>query len=559
MSTQNKFVRLWLLLCIWLGATLALPALAAAPPPHGALASVAWLKENLARPDLVVLDASPGQLHRKQHIPGALHADFFSFGTWDMPPAALEKRLRAWGIGPQTQIVIVDEGGTYLAPKLFWGLVHYGISPQRLNILDGGMARWTALAGEVTAQATAAPTAGTVSLPQTDKAVRVRLPEFLAATADPRGNVMLEALDPSYYYGGAAFFDRGGHVPHATMMPADDFFNADKTFKSAQDMQRMLDHLGVKPEQQVHTYCGGGGAAAVPYFALKHLLNYPRVTLFQESQLAWLQDERELPVWTYAAPHLVRDSAWLKGFASPMLKAFGLSRLAVIDIRKSEDFKLGHLPLAVNLPAQEMQAQWQQPRALAALLAQAGVDPKHEAVLVSEGGLNPQSALALLMLESLGQHKVSLYLDNLDRWAELGHEVVRPAAKPAVSPAVTPAVSPAAAPAVAAAYVAQPRAGLWVSDPTVAQGRFPRVFIASGDKPPAKVPAGRVLHLPQSGFVNAGGTPEAAKEIWRVLEKAGVPRYAEIVLFADSVGDAAINYVIFKMMGFGDVKVWAPA
>jgi thiosulfate/3-mercaptopyruvate sulfurtransferase len=44
-----------------------------------------------------------------------------------------------------------------------------------------------------------------------------------------------------------------------------------------------------------------------------------------------------------------------------------------------------------------------------------------------------------------------------------------------------------------------------------------------------------------------------------VLERAGVPRYAEIVLFADSVGDAATNYVIFKMMGFADVKVWAPA
>jgi hypothetical protein len=59
-----------------------------------------------------------------------------------------------------------------------------------------------------------------------DPEVRVRLPEFLAATADPRRHVMLEALDPEYFYGGAAFFDRGGHVPHATLMPAGDFYNA---------------------------------------------------------------------------------------------------------------------------------------------------------------------------------------------------------------------------------------------------------------------------------------------------------------------------------------------
>jgi 3-mercaptopyruvate sulfurtransferase SseA len=385
--------------------------------------------------------------------------------------------------------------------------------------------------------------------------VRVRLPEFLAATGDPRNNVMLEALQPTYFYGGAAFFNRGGHVPHATLMPSEDFYNTDKTFKSPQEIQRMLDHLGIKREQQVLTYCGGGGAAAVPFFALKFMLGYPRVKMFQESQMGWLQDERELPVWTYGDPHLTRDTAWLKAWANPMLKAFGLSRVSIVDVRAADAFQLGHVPLAVNLPALAFSSHRQSPATLATLLGQAGVDPSHEAVVVSEGGLNESSALAFLLLESLGQQKVSIFMDSTERWAELGQEVVRPAAAAAASKPSGPSAMPASP---AAPYAAVARTGLLVSDPARSQGLYPKVYVASGPALPTRAPEGRVLHLPYTQFLNADGTPKAAKEIWNTLAKAGVQRYAEIVVFADTLGEAAVNYVILRMMGFADVKVLAP-
>ena len=380
---------------------------------HGHLASVDWLKANLARTDVVLIDASPAPLHRQQHIPGAILSTLFTFGPKDLPQDQFEAQLRAWGVNPGQHIVLYDQGGTYMATRLFWDLVHHGLPADRLLILDGGLAKWQAVGGAVTKEATPKPVPGTIRLSALDQTVRVRLPEFLVATGDPLRHVLLEALEPSYFFGGAAFFNRGGHVPHATLMPSTDFFNADKAFKSTPEVQRMPDHLGIRRDQQIHTYCGGGGAAAVPFFALKYLLGYPRVTQFQESQMAWLQDECELPVWTYAAPHLMRDTVWLKAWGSPMLKAFGLSKLSIVDVRSAEVFKLGHVPLAVNLPAQLFAAHLfdaprQNPQPLAALLAQAGVDPTHEVVVVSDGGLNPQSALVRLALERLGQHKVSI-------------------------------------------------------------------------------------------------------------------------------------------------------
>ena len=548
-----KLMKVWTL---WLAAALpliALPCSAAEIGVQGHLASVDWLKKNLARADLVLVDASPAPLHRQRHIPGAVLSTLFTFGPKDLPLEQFEGHLRAWGVGAGQSIVLYDQGGTYMATRLFWDLVHHGLPAERLLILDGGLSKWLAEGGAVTADATPAPRPGTVRLTALNPEVRVRLPEFLVATGDPRNNVLLEALEPSYFYGGAAFFNRGGHVPHATLMPSEDFYNADKTFKSPPEMQRMLDHLGIRREQQVLTYCGGGGAAAVPFFALKFMLGYPRVKLFQESQMGWLQDERELPVWTYSDPHLMRDTPWLKAWGSPMLKAFGLSRVSIVDVRSADAFQLGHVPLAVNVPAPAFSSPLQSPAALAALaalLGQAGVDRAHEAVVVSEGGLNENAALAFLALESLGQHKVSIFMDSTERWAELGQAVARPAAASAATPA------PPATPATPDTATA--RSDRLFTDPTRTQGLYPRVYVASGARLPARAPVGRVLHLPYAQFLNADGTPKAAKDIWNTLDKAGVPRYAEIVVFADTLGEAAVNYVVLRMMGFADVKVWAP-
>ncbi len=51
------------------------------------------------------------------------------------------------------------------------------------------------------------------------------------------------------------------------------------------------------------------------------------------------------------------------------------------------------------------------------------------------------------------------------------------------------------------------------------------------------------------------GTPKAAKDIWKILVKAGVPRYAELVSFSDDPGEAAVGYFVLRLMGFPDVKV----
>ena len=72
---------------------------------------------------------------------------------------------------------------------------------------------------------------------------------------------------------------------------------------------------------------------------------------------------------------------------------------------------------------------------------------------------------------------------------------------------------------------------------------------------PAKAQSGKVVHVPYTDLLNADGTPKAAKDIWNILSKAGISRYAELVCYSDDPAEAAANYFILKLMGYPDIKV----
>ncbi len=363
--------------------------------------------------------------------------------------------------------------------------------------------------------------------------------------------MLVEALEPVQHYGVTKFFDRAGHVPNAIMAPVADFFNADKTFKSPEEIGRMLTYLGVTPDRQVYSHCGGGIAAAVPFFAMKFMLDYPDVKLYKESQLEWLRDDRGLPFWTYDAPQMLREKAWLSGWGGQMLRAFGVARLSVVDVRPAAEFKRAHVPFAINVPADVFRREFATPAKLAETLGAAGVESADEAVIVSDGGLNPDSAMAFLMLEQLGQKRISVLADSVDDWgfANLPLDKEGDAADP------KKAANPFAAPR---AYPVNLRPGIVTRDPRNTRGLYPKVYVASGKSLPAKMPDGKVVHVPYTELVNANGTPKPAKDIWDALVKAGVPRYAEIISFSEDPGEAAANYFVFKLMGYPDVKVWVP-
>lgn len=522
------------------------------------LVDVHVLAKSLDSPGVLVLDASPRPLHAKAHIPGAIPVDVFaiaSFGVRDVPVDHMERTYQALGIDPGKRLVIYDQGGTWFATRLFFQLHYHGFPLENLAILDGGMAKWQAEGLPVSKEPTPKPAAGAFRITQVNEHARTLMADLVAASGDRANQVLLDALGPEYHYGAQAFFNKPGHIPNSVLLPAEDFFNADKTYKSPEEIRRMLAHLSIRREQEVHAHCGGGGAASVPYFALKHLAEYPKVRLSIESQMGWLQDERDLPFWTYASPAMMRDADWLPSWGGRMMRMYGVAKVSVVDVRAPAAYAQGHVPFALNVPGEAFRGHAGDSSKLAELLGASGVDPSHEAVIVSGGGLTKDAALAYVMLEKLGQKKVSIFMDSLesvdtlDRMARKGFAVTKDAT------VVGRPTKPTDMAVPPAKYVAAMREGVTPGEVKADGGSYPKVFVASGTSVPARAVEGTVVHVPYTMLLKADGTPKAAADIWTALSKAGVPRYAELVTFSDDPGEAAANYYVLKLMGFPDVKV----
>ncbi len=531
------------------GSLLPAAPLTAAEEIDGNLVNIRWLEKNLENPDVVIIDASPAQIYAAKHIPGAAGVDIYTFYGREEIPAHMERLYQSWGISSGKKVVMYDQGGTYLATRILFSLLYHGFPAKDLLILDGGLFKWQEAGLPVTKEIPS-PKKGSFAIKNLNEDIKVRLPEFLTASGDPVNNVLLEALGPDWHFGEVRIFDRSGHIPNAVLLPSADFFNPDKTFKSPEEIKKMLAYLGISPEKQIYSHCGGGVSASVPFFALKFLLNYPKVQLYTESQLGWLSDERELPFWTYDAPFLMREAKWLQFWGGRMLRTVGSNRVTIVDVRPAETFSQGHVPFALNIPADVFKSNIGSPGRMTEILGPAGVDASHEAVVISGAGLNRDSALAFVMLEKLGQKRASILMDTMDKWAQQGFAVMKDATL------VGPPKSPQDLSIPPTTYPGNFRKDVLIADPKSTRGLYPKVFIASGRNVPAEAQDGKVVHVPYTDLLNPDGTPKAAKEIWNILTKAGVPRYGELVCFSDDPGEAAVNYFILRLMGYPDVKVW---
>lgn len=507
----------------------------------GHLVTVEWLERSIDQKNVLLLDASMAQQYAVEHIPGAVNADVFGYGGKEVSAEIAERRYQSWGISADKTIILYDRDRPMMATRLFFDLYESGFPKQNLFILDGGLTKWKAMGKPVTAEPTPHPKAGSFKIRKPNHSISAKLPEFLTATGDRQNNVILEALDAQWHYGELQMFSRPGHIPHSIFIPSDDFFREDKTFKSDEEILKILKYYGINKERTVYTYCGGGIAASVPVFALHFLLNYPNVKLFSASELGWLRDDRELPFWTYDKPYLMRDTDWIKSWGGKMMRMYGVSDMQILDVRPTAEYMNGHLPFAITIPFETLKNSMQDVDKLKDIVLRAGLNPTNEIVIVSQNGIDEKSSFAFLLLEYLGFQKISIYRDTHDHFMLSGGKLSTDTHNSPMT--------------IGSAAVLTTQHNVMISDVDHSPGIFPKVFIASGKDFPAHTSQYKVVHVPYASLIDSTGKPKAAKEIWKSLQQAGVPRYGELVCLSEYPEEAAVNYFVLKLMGFPDVKI----
>jgi thiosulfate/3-mercaptopyruvate sulfurtransferase len=290
------------------------PAPAAGHPassefPDGII-GVAHLRTLLGGPGLVVLDcrhdlAQPdwgAQQYRLGHIPGAVfaHLDHDLAGTRNgrngrhplPPPDAFAARLRSWGVGSASRVVVYDAAQGAYAARAWWMLRWLG--HRQVAVLDGGWQAWQE-AGLAISDATppaekgdfgAAPSLQPIATAEAVLAVAQH-----AATPDAAGALLIDARAPDRFEGRNETVDPvAGHIPGAINRFWKQNLDEHGRFKQPSQLRAEFRALlqGRAP-RQVIAQCGSGVTACHNILAL-HLAGLPGAALYPGSWSEWIAD-----------------------------------------------------------------------------------------------------------------------------------------------------------------------------------------------------------------------------------------------------------------------------
>ena len=281
------------------------------PTEVSPLISVDELARWQAAPEpLVVIDlrwylGKPGEGHRlylEAHLPGAIFLDldddladmagYGAPGRHPLPsPAAFADRMAAAGIADGARVVGYDDVGGWVAARLWWMLDNLGFGRrgddrERVGVLNGGIAAWTAAGHPLESGEVALPSAaGRLHLRDAWHGVidrealksRLGMVTLLDARGAPRYRGETEPVDPV-----------AGHIPTALSAPIDGNLDASGTVKSVDALLARYGELGIIADApgEVVVSCGSGTSAAHHSLAMR-AAGLPDPTLYVGSYSDW--------------------------------------------------------------------------------------------------------------------------------------------------------------------------------------------------------------------------------------------------------------------------------
>jgi thiosulfate/3-mercaptopyruvate sulfurtransferase len=248
-----------------------------------------------------LLDPNAGEhAYMTSHLPGAAYAhlerDLSGMspegeGRHPWPPAdAFIAKLAKWCVGPTMQVVAYDDGDGAYAARLWFLLRTLG--HEKVAVLDGGWARWTALGLPVTSS----PETNSAQFRSQYDANQLAFDASRLLGSDAvedhlhAGGLLVDARARARFRGEEEPIDRiAGHVPGAVNRPYADNLVGGR-FKSPMqlaDEYRAL--LGDRTPEQVVMMCGSGVTACHNLLAMERA-GLRGARLYTGSWSGWISD-----------------------------------------------------------------------------------------------------------------------------------------------------------------------------------------------------------------------------------------------------------------------------
>lgn len=230
--------------------------------------TAAWLHEN--QDNVVIVDANGDKAYKAGHIPGAVNITWQSLSNMSVKQGEpgwgvvlgqeeLAKKLGEFGIDGSKDIVVYnDPKGLGEEGRVLWMLRIAGLENSKM--LYGGIPAWKEAGYEVTTEATAV-TAVPFTITNYDSD-RIATTEFVKE--NQKTLKLLDTRSPEEYNGETTHGenykgkDALGHIEGAVHLHYADLYNVDGTPKSIADLKATFEGLGLKPEDEIVTYCTVG-------------------------------------------------------------------------------------------------------------------------------------------------------------------------------------------------------------------------------------------------------------------------------------------------------------
>ena len=267
------------------------------------LVDAGWLRARQQESESFrVLDVSSWSVYRAGHIPGASHVWWQDTVDRFYPvygvvlserqnPGARVRLLANLGVDDGAFVVAYDDNDNRDAARLVWVLRFFG--HERAAVLDGGLAAWRGMGGEVSRRDTPPPrvASATIAL-QPGFVIGTR--ELSRRLDDPK-LVIVDVRTSEETADDLNGTIRSGRIPGAISFPwRATMLGETGRLRSVADLTTDLRVVGVTPDKEIVVYARFGGEAAHTWLVLK-LLDYPSVRVYDQGWAEWAA-KPELPV-----------------------------------------------------------------------------------------------------------------------------------------------------------------------------------------------------------------------------------------------------------------------
>lgn len=194
------------------------------------------------------------------------------------------------GIGNNTTVVLYGDNNNWFAAYAFWQLKYWGHKDVRL--MNGGRKKWELEGRPFTTDAPKV-TPAQYKASRADDSVRAKRDLIFGVLKD-KNAYLVDVRSPDEFSGKVIAppgmtetAQRGGHIPGAVSFPWSKAANEDGTFKSYDELSKLLDGQGVRPGKEAVAYCRIGERSSHTWFVLKYLLGFDKVRNYDGSWTEW--------------------------------------------------------------------------------------------------------------------------------------------------------------------------------------------------------------------------------------------------------------------------------